>query len=183
MLARQRQTEEAVAALRVREKPETRLDEARMSFGSDSGQILEVTLLDEKSEEANAFLCGSLITVRVGARFGEDVRRPNVSIILREERGYNVYGTSSAMQGEALELDDDGRVSVDFSFSPQLRGGSYSLVVSLDDFLTPEVHTLLDRQVGVGVFQVIEGVSPFLGIVDLGAVVVSSHPPTEPTDR
>ncbi|MCB0258273.1 MAG: ABC transporter ATP-binding protein, partial [Calditrichaeota bacterium] len=169
LLARQRQTEYAEQEFRVRRKSESKLQEASISFGSDAGQIREVQVLDAQSRETSAFLCGTSITIRIRARVGTSVRRPSISIILRDQRGYNLYGTSTAMQGQILRPDSEGRVTVNFKFSPQLREGSYSLVVSLDDFLTPKVHTLLDRQVGVGAFQVIEGPTPFLGIVDLKA--------------
>ena len=169
LLARQRQTEYAEQEFRVRRKSESKLQEASISFGSDAGQIREVQVLDAQSRETSAFLCGTSITIRIRARVGTSVRRPSISIILRDQRGYNLYGTSTAMQGQILRPDSKGRVTVNFKFSPQLREGSYSLVVSLDDFLTPKVHTLLDRQVGVGAFQVIEGPTPFLGIVDLKA--------------
>lgn len=169
LLARQRQTEHAEQEFRVRGKPNSKLQEARISFGSDAGQILEVAVCDAQGRATSAFPCGAPVTIRIRARVGAAVRRPNISIILRDQRGYNLYGTSTALQGQSLNPDGQGRITVRFQFSPRLREGSYSLAVSLDDFLTLKLHTLLDRQVGVGAFQVIEGTAPFLGIVDLQA--------------
>lgn len=43
------------------------------------------------------------------------------------------------------------------------------LFSALNDYYTPKVNMLLDRQVGVDTFYVIENKSKFLGIVDLKA--------------
>jgi lipopolysaccharide transport system ATP-binding protein len=169
MLIRQKQTEYASKRFKVIPKNQTSLPEAKISFGSEAGRILEVKTLDKDFEETTAFLAGTTIVICAKVEIDPIVKRPSIIFILRDERGYNIYGANTEKLGLHLHMDGNNQATVFFSLSPVLRPGSYSLIVELNDFYTPKVNMLLDKQVGVGTFYVIENESKFLGVVDLQA--------------
>jgi lipopolysaccharide transport system ATP-binding protein len=169
MLIRQKQTENASRRFQVVKKTQMSLPEAKINFGSEAGQILEVGTLDEDLKETSAFLAGTTIVIRVKVQIDPIAKNPSILFILRDERGYNIYGTDTVELGIKPQMDEYNQTTVFFSLSSVLRPGSYSLVVELNDFYTPKVNIILDRQVGVGTFYVIENKSKFLGVVDLQA--------------
>jgi len=171
MLMRQKQTEYASSAFQVAKKTETKLPGAKVSFGSEAGQILHVTVLDKELQETAAFLAGDTIVIRIQAQVASDVKKPDITFVLRDDRGYNLYGTGTTRLGQRLEMDENNQATVFFSLSPVLRPGSYSLAVNLLDYYTPEINKLIDKQVGVGTFQIIERKREFFGVIDLGAKV------------
>jgi len=65
MLMRQKQTEHASSAFQVAKKTETKLPGAKVSFGSEAGQILDVRILDNEFRETVAFLAGDTIVIRI----------------------------------------------------------------------------------------------------------------------
>ena len=160
-----------IFTLRVARKTETSLPGAKINFGSEGGQILEVRILDKEFRETVAFLAGDTIVIRIQGRVDPEVKNPNIGILIRDERGYNIYGIDTAELGLTLRLDENHQTTVFFSLSPVLAAGSYSLAVWL---CSHKLDLLLDKQVGVGVFQVIENNTHFRGIVDLQVKVYLS---------
>ena len=169
MLIRQKETKYASNIYKVLPKDLGNSLEAKVNFGCKAGQILEVRTLDQDFRETKAFLAGTTIVVCVKVQVDPLVKTPSIAFILRDQRGYNVYGTDTINMGLQLELDANQQATIFFSLSPVLRAGSYSFVVALNDFYTFKVSMLLDKQVGVGTFYVIENKSKFLGVVDLQA--------------
>ena len=179
MLMKQKQTAHASDTFRVAQKTKTENSNAKINFGSEAGQIMDVRILNKELIEMTAFAAGDAIVIRIQAKVGPGVKKPNIAFTLRDERGYNLYGTDTIVQGLQLNFDENGQAIVFFSLSPVLASRSYSLVVRLEDFVTQQINLLLDKQVGVGVFQVIENKAEFTGAVDLQAKVYQSQPETE----
>jgi len=179
MLMRQKQTQYASSAFRVAQKTQTSLSGAKINFGSEAGQILDVRILDKEFRETVAFLAGDTIVIRVQAKVDPNVKRPNIAFTLRDERGYTIYGTNTAELGLQPKLDENHQTTVFFSLSPVLAPGSYSLVIRLGEFMSSNISMLLDKQVGVGVFKIIENKAEFGGIVDLEAEVYQNLPQIE----
>ncbi len=174
MLMRQKQTEYSNHKLKVAQKTATKLPGAKVSFGSESGQILDVKILDKELKDTVAFLAGDRIVIRIQAEIDSKIKNPNIGFVLRDDRGYSIYGTSTEAMGQTLELDENQQTTVFFILSPVLAPGSYSLVVRLGEMMTYKVSMLLDKQVGVGVFEIIENKAKFSGTVDLQAKVYLS---------
>jgi len=172
MLMRQQQTQNAPRAFQVARKKATTFPDAKASFGSPAGQILDVTVLDKEFRETAAFLAGDTIVIRIRATFDSLVQNPDIAFLLRDDRGYNIYGTSMAMLKQPLEWDEHNMATASISLAPVLRAGSYSLTVSLRDYYSRGNHTLLDKQVGTGTFQIIEHHREFLGVIDLDAQAI-----------
>jgi hypothetical protein len=144
---------------------------------------VDVCILDKEFRESVAFLAGDRIVIRIQVRVDPNVKIPNVGFILRDQRGYNIYGTDTQKLGVKLELDENHQATVLYTLSPVLAPGSYSFVVRLDDYTTPKINMLLDKQVGVGAFQVIENKTKFFGIVNLKAEAYQDMPEREKRDR
>lgn len=179
MLMRQKQTEHASSEFQVAMKAVTKLPEAKVSFGSGAGRILDVRILDKEFRETVAFLAGDEIVIQVEAMFDAKVKKPNIGFVLRDEQGYNIYGTDMTKRGLEPKLDENNKTTVFFSLSPTLAPCSYSLVVRLEDCMSTKINMLIDKQVGVGVFKVIENKAQFSGIVDLQAKAYQSLPEIE----
>ena len=166
MLMRQKQTEYASQAFQVIKKTETKLPGAKVSFGSQAGQILDVKLLDTEFRETVAFLAGGTIVIQIQAQVDPTVTNPIIGFMLRDEDGYDIYGKNSTDLGLQIRLDAQHQATVFFSLAPILAAGTYSLVVRL---ASEKLGFLLDKQVGVGVFKVIENDYQFNGRIDLQA--------------
>lgn len=171
MLIRKKQTELATSIFKVSQKTSGSNQDAKIRFGAEAGQILEVATLDKDGKEINAFLAGDTITIRIKIKVSPQVQKPSVTFLLRDERGYNVYGIDTTTLRMQIDLDEQNTGTAYFTFSPILRAGSYSLTVALNYAYTAKVNMLLDKQVGISPFYVIENKSKFLGVVDLKAKV------------
>lgn len=171
LLMRQKQTEHANSTFKVTTKAESSLPEAKVSFGSIAGKILDVKILNKEFEETVALIAGEQIFIRIVAKIDSTATKPNISFMLRDQRGYNIYGTSTSKLGSVLEFDKNNQTTVIFAFSPVLAPGSYSLAVRIDEFQTSKTNLLIDKQVGVGAFRVIENRDKFAGVIDLRARV------------
>lgn len=169
MLIRKKQTELASSIFKVTQKSTENHQGAKMRFGAEAGQILEVATLDKDGMETNAFLSGDEITIRIQIEVPPQVQKPGVTFMLRDERGYNVYGIDTTTLGMQLDFDEKNTNVMFFTLSPTLRAGSYSLTVTLQSLYTPKIGMLLDKLVGVSPFAIIENKSKFLGVVDLQA--------------
>lgn len=172
MLVRQRQTQNAPQEFKVVEKKDCSL--SKIGFGSEKGQILDVSVLDKNFERVIAVKYGDLIHLRVSAFFDQAIKNPNVEMMLRDETGYFLYGIDTVRRGMILNLTaKNGRVDILFSFFCIFVPSTYSFSIRLEEFFTPEVNLLLDKKVGVGTFQVVGGNTKFLGKINLDAKVES----------
>jgi lipopolysaccharide transport system ATP-binding protein len=183
MITKQRQVQFASTKFQLMQKSEPGLLGPKIRFGSEAGHIVDVRILDKEFRESVAFLAGDRIVIRIQVQVDPNVKIPNVGFILRDQRGYNIYGTDTQKLGVKLELDENHQATVLYTLSPVLAPGSYSFVVRLDDYTTPKITMLLDKQVGVGAFQVIENKTKFFGIVDLKAEAYQNMPECEERDR
>jgi lipopolysaccharide transport system ATP-binding protein len=138
-------------------------------FGSGGGEILEVRL-ESGGREVDAVRPGEALRLRVAARVAPALRSPEVLFQIRDQRGYVVYGASSAALGVKLAPTASGSVAVEFELCCRLYPEDYSLVVSLVDRVGEGRAILADKIVGARRFHVLASGPPgFHGVVDLGA--------------
>lgn len=138
-----------------------------------AGEIVTVRVLNSSLKENFSFQYGEDLFVQITARLKKPVKHPSIAIILRDQRGYNIYGTSTGMQNHQLSFPDNHTITIYFSFPLKLREGSYSFVVSLDDYISLDLLQVIDRHSGLGAFEILKGTKDFLGVVDLQAKVSS----------
>ena len=169
MLARRQQTAEAEHAFRVAEKKPANHSQGKAHYGSEAGEITEINLLNGEGKESPVFPAGESMILRIRARVNATVKSPRIAFMLRDQRGYNLYGTDTMKLKFPLAVDGQAHMQVLFALSPRLAPGSYSLVIRLEEMLSRQVNFLLDKQVGVAAFQVIQSGGEFGGVVDLDA--------------
>lgn len=169
MITRRKQVQYAASTFQVRDKSQEGHLDAKIWFGSDAGKILNVLVLDGNYKETSAFLAGDTIVLRVHVQVDPNVQKPNVGFILRDQRGYNIYGTDLDKLKKKISLRENNEAVVDFILAPTLAPGTYSFVIRLEEFIARKSNMLIDKQVGVGVFRVIENKTKFFGVADLRA--------------
>ena len=174
MITKQRQVRFASSRLQLTQASDKSLPGSKISYGTEAGKILDIRVLDKDLRETAAFLAGDTMVIQVQIQVDPGVKNSNIRLVLRDQRGYSIYGTDTQTLGVKPALDENYQATICFSLSPVLAPGSYSFVARLDDFITTTINLLLDKQVGVGAFEIIENKAKFFGIVDLQATAYQS---------
>ncbi|MGE3297444.1 MAG: ABC transporter ATP-binding protein [Porticoccaceae bacterium] len=135
-------------------------------FAGQRGSIVEVAI--EQPGVTGEFAAGSTLVVRVAGRLADAGILPAVALVLRDVRGYNLYGLlASAARGQ-VAVAADGGFHCRFRLPLRLAEGYYSFTVRLEDRRTSQIAPVLDKHVGVCHFRVIDAAPGLLGSVDLG---------------
>jgi lipopolysaccharide transport system ATP-binding protein len=157
-------------ALRAREK-KGGLPRAKIRFGAEGGWIERVKLLDASGQET-CFLHGEdPLRLEILALSGPEASELFISLVLRDQRGVNICGASSDRLGLALKADEKGRVRVIFTLRLRLNPGSYSFLVRFQGRKQLDNRYLIEKQAGVGVFEVLGDRKDAVGILDAEAEV------------
>lgn len=143
-------------------------EEAKARFASKEGEILSVEVLGHEAERS--FATGDTIRVKIVCKLHELKLTPAIILILRDARGYNIYGLKA--RTEFLRQTQDGCVSAEFEIPLHLAEGSYSFTVRLENTKTDTINYLLDKHVGICGFTVSDSQKGFLGGVNLHGRVV-----------
>ncbi len=101
------------------------------SYTGGAARLEEVALLQNQRCSA-AIVAGEAMTVRVRTKFTEAVTDPHIGLQVRGVRGDVLYRTHT--HGLGIKLGDavpGDRVEVDFTFTPQLAPGDYTLTIGL----------------------------------------------------
>jgi lipopolysaccharide transport system ATP-binding protein len=146
-------------------------DAAGTRFQSRRGAVEDVAI-EHPDAVTGEFAAGDVIGVRVAGRVHAPEVAPAVALILRDARGYNLYGLLARASGGELTLGADGAFECRFRFPLKLAAGRYSLTVRLEDRRTDQIAPVLDKHVGVCHFRVTGRDQGFLGNVDLGGEVL-----------
>jgi hypothetical protein len=117
-------------------------------------EILDVKLLDEEGHPADGVYPGSNLTVRVHARYAQDVENSAVGAALRDRSGTLLFATSTDMQESSLGGRTEGEVvTVDLTFGVPFRPGDYGVETTVSG----EAGRLLGRTEEAATFEVVVG--------------------------
>lgn len=143
------------------------------SFGSNAGDIISVYLKDKFDRMTNHFLEGEQLIINIQARVSDKINNPRLLFAIRDQRGYTVYGYDTASAGVFWSRVDAGeqQITASFSIEARLAPGQYSISVSLQDYKTEHLNTLIDRHVNVVQFTMLKKGPDYTGIVNLNAQV------------
>lgn len=134
-------------------------------FGSEKG---EISAVDVKTPSGKYIVAtGDEVTVTVGGRIVDPEVTPAVSLVLRDVRGYNLYGLTALAAKGGVEIGAEGSFTARFTVPLHLAKGQYSFTVRLEDHRTDRISTLLDKHVGVCRIAVEGAPRQFLGAVNL----------------
>ncbi len=138
-----------------------------ISFGSQSGEILEARMQTGDTARSYCY-SGERAGVTVTAWVSPDVQCPRLVMVLRDDKGYNLFSYDSMMLGGiSLTRDAHGLIRGTFRFSCLLQAGNYFLTFRLEDFKSEAMNLLLDKQVAAVTLAVLTKERRFDGIIDL----------------
>jgi lipopolysaccharide transport system ATP-binding protein len=163
-IAKQEHVDAEAAA--ARQKPAL-AEQMGMRFGGEKGQLLSVRI-GRGTDECAHFKPGDRVWLDVRARVAASVRRPRLAMIIRDLRGYNLFGFNTVYAGCKLVADSDGVLGGRFTFACNLQPGDYSVTVRVSDFISETDSELLDKQINAVTFKVVADTKAFDGVVDLG---------------
>ncbi|MBC9070392.1 ABC transporter ATP-binding protein [Thauera sp. CAU 1555] len=146
--------------------------ESGVRFGSEQAFIDSVEVCTDG--DAGSVRFGQTLPVMVRANVPASYRGSlSVAIVLRDIRGYNLYGLVASEAGDQIVWRDAQTVEARFSLPMRVADGEYSLTVRLEKDRSESATTLLDKHVGVCRIVCEGSKNTFLGSVDLGGCVVS----------
>lgn len=92
---------------------------------------------------------------------------PKITLTIRDQRGYNLYGINNLLLGKALNVEPDGRLRTRISFDCDLQAGEYALTFRLENSLSESVCELMDKKVNAAIFRVFNSPKCFDAVVNL----------------
>ena len=146
--------------------------ETGMAFGTNSGRILSVEIgCGEISKQH--FRSGERIWVKITAQVSENVCNPRLVMVVRDQRGYNLFAYDNVFAGIPLIPDNNGFLQGVFKFTCLLSEGEYSLTLRLDDFQSEALNIILDKQINAYNFKILTEQKRFYGVVDLSGEFIA----------
>jgi lipopolysaccharide transport system ATP-binding protein len=133
---------------------------------SDNGRVLSVSM-GAGNQEQSQFEARQRVWVTVTARVAPSIRRPRLTLIVRDLKGYTLFGFNNDLAKCTLTPDAEGVVRGRFSFTCALQQGDYSVAIRLEDHLGDSLNILLDKRLNAVNFKVVGEQPAFLGVVDL----------------
>ena len=102
-------------------------------WGNGQAEILGVQMLDKHGTIVQSLYHGDLLTVRISARFKQDVSNPIVGFMLRNRLGEDISGMNTSSEGFPLPSAQSSQVyTVDFQLQlPTLHPGNYYFTVAV----------------------------------------------------
>jgi len=143
-----------------------------IAFGTGGGTICQAEL-EGPARKRGFVYKGESVQLTLTAQVHEQIINPRLVFVLRDQRGYQLYGADTLEHGLTLIPDNQGYIRACFCFPAELAPGEYSLTVKLDDYRTDHVNVVLDKQISICTFRVVANAQQreFLGAVDLKGTV------------
>ena len=133
---------------------------------AEKGEILSIRM-GTGDEERSQFDGGERVWVEVTARVSPQVRRPRLTLFVRDLKGYGLFGYNNHYRKTELKPDGSGTVRGRFGFTCALQQGDYSVAVRLEDVMGESLTVLIDKHLNAVNFKVVTEVKSFLGVVSL----------------
>lgn len=105
-------------------------EEAGLHVGSEAGQILGVAMGCGPTERSYVN-SGERAWLNVRAHVSPEVKRPRITMAIRDLNGYNLYVFNNLSANCGVTPDRDGQIAGRFSFNCNLKPGDYLLTVRL----------------------------------------------------
>lgn len=137
-----------------------------ISYGNGLGRILTVRMGVE-DEVRDYFESGERVWVELLARIEVAAAVPKITLTIRDQRGYNLYGVSNRLLGTDLQVASDGSLRTRISFNCDLQAGEYALTLRLENAISESCCELLDKQVNAATFAVFNPLKRFDAVVNL----------------
>jgi len=133
---------------------------------AQKGEIISVRM--GVGEKENALLDGGeKVWVDVVAKVDATIRRPRLTMFVRDLKGYGLFGFNNHHNKVELKPNSSGEIRGRFRFRAALRLGDYSIAIRLEECLGDSLVMLIDKRLNAVNFKVVKENQPFLGVVDL----------------
>lgn len=137
-----------------------------ISYGNGLGRI-HALRMGAESEIRDYFETGERVWVELLVQFSVPVAVPKLTLTVRDQRGYNLYGVNNLLLDTCLKVELDGRLRARVSFNCDLQAGEYSLTLRLENAVSDSISELLDKQVNAANFKVLNPFKRFDAVVNL----------------
>ena len=140
-------------------------EKSGIAFGTEEGHILSACFTDSQGL-FSSYISGEEVEVQIEAKYLDSVPNPFISLIVQERRLMDVGGGFFPLDGAP---DDEGRkkASIVVRFRANLTAGRYHITVRLENRASEKIFQVIDKQVGLLSFEIMQHNKFFLGIVDL----------------
>jgi ABC-type polysaccharide/polyol phosphate transport system ATPase subunit len=165
-------TEEYIRS--VRAESQVRAINNKKSF-TKNGKAYGISLTDLMSVEisgrdgiATTFEYAEKCTIKVTYRVNVKILHPRLMISIRDYRGYTIYGKWQYMDDFKVTSDGiDNYIECELSIDLILATGTYAINLSLQDYKSDNLYSLIDRHVAVENIYVKDGSYKFNGIINI----------------
>lgn len=137
-----------------------------IAFGTEEGHILSACFTNNDGH-FSSYIQGEEIEVRVRVKFRESLTHPCLSLIVQDRRMMDFGGGFFPLKGGNPE-EGWKQEELTMRWPAKLAGGRYSITVRMENRESEWMFMLIDKQVGLLTFEVLEEKKTFLGAVDLG---------------
>lgn len=140
--------------------------EKALAFGTDQGRVVRAVFNETGGTQA-AFITGDCISIEVEVEYDSSLNNPSVSMILCDYRMIDISGRYFTLN-RRQHSSGISRATVRFSFLAELNKGNYFITIRLEERLTDDNLTPIDKQVGALSFNVIrQNSNYFMGMFHL----------------
>ena len=142
-----------------------------LSNKSVDAAILSLELFDESNKLKNDYLYGEKCLISIEFKIKDAIEQPSVLLILRDYRGYNIYGKWIYKQSFTLVSKKDGYYIYQCAINVSLiiASGMYSVLASIQSHKTKKEFKILHRKHDVVYLNVTDHQQRFHGAVNLEA--------------
>jgi lipopolysaccharide transport system ATP-binding protein len=160
----------------IAQRDASALQDGSLSGASETDQVhrekgrLGTVHMGCGDESRNYFRGGERVWVEVTGSVSPQVARPVLGMVVRDLRGYNLFGYSTFFARFPLKADANGQISGRFSFTCNLAAGDYSITARLEDYLSENLKISIDKRINAIIFKVITDEKKFQGVVDLNGM-------------
>lgn len=129
-------------------------EECRFAFGTDQGRVIKTTFADSDVVRA-LFETGDLVTVNMEVEYNDSLRNPGLSLIILDQRMLVLAG-GYCLLPKNVHRGEVTRRSVQCQFHAPLASGEYFINIRLEERLSDQLVTLVDKQVGALSFEIVK---------------------------
>ncbi len=148
------------------------------AFGTELGQFSKVTLTNEGIER-DTFQTNQRATLVLSGRVSSEIKRLRVHMVVRDSNGCNLFAYNNEFAEQPIVMADNDEFECELSFNCALAADDYSITVRLDEMHSKLENSLIEKQVNVIQFSVVNDAQKFNSRFDLNGSFDCSNPITD----
>jgi lipopolysaccharide transport system ATP-binding protein len=137
-----------------------------LAYGTNEGQIVSAAFVGQH-ERHPSYRFGDAIAIGAQVVYVRSVSHPSISFTIQDSKLIVVGGGNFPLRSEIPDADFLS-AAITVRFTPKLSAGRYYVTLKLFDGYDEAVAKLLEKQVAILEFEIIQTEKKFLGAFDLG---------------